>query len=172
MVTLPAISGPELLQHILRDANLCEAFSNFLVTKYSHENIRFWLSAEQWKENPTGNEAQEIFQTYIKENGEYQVNIEGWIRQTIETELQTRPEDPPNTLFQMAQDQIFHLMYFSLLPDFQVDCKTKANPAPSIHDSGPSIPCRLDDGMDENCELDDDDKKRQRRTWEHFIPCI
>jgi hypothetical protein len=164
---LPPLSGPELLLHILNDEPLCLAFGNFLKSKYSYENISFWLAAEKWKSTYDLDGAKEIFERYIKDGSELQVNIEGWIRSNIETiMLEETLENPPQSVFQMAQDQIFHLMYFSLLPDFQAECKPKNN--------NQGANCRKTAEVEDlgTHGLDPEKTRPRRRTWEYFVPCI
>jgi hypothetical protein len=90
-------------------------FFAFLAKEWSTENLLFWKEVNEFKTLADPEErakrAQFIYETYITENGIYQVNIPDVIRSKVRaTVQQIGVEGAAPDVFDKAQAEIFHLM--------------------------------------------------------------
>jgi len=103
------------LRYLIHNPILQEYFKKYLESEQSAENLNFWLKVKDFrlsdKSDPDDirNEAQEIYDEYIKSNAEKQVNIIGNTQKEIGNALKS---STPVTrdLLQKAEEEILALM--------------------------------------------------------------
>lgn len=93
------------------------------------ENLLFYQAVEEYKSLPEDTNKEklrdvmtEIFDNYIDDAGELEVNIDSELRKSITEEFNQLSNDvssvPPRQFFNQAQDAIFHLMELDSFPRF------------------------------------------------------
>ncbi|RNA03336.1 regulator of G- signaling loco-like isoform X1 [Brachionus plicatilis] len=84
----------------------------FLKKEFSEENIDFWVKCENFKKlsdvEEMKAEASNIWQTYLDTSSMCQINVDNKARSSCQDALLT----PYNTMFELAQTQIFTLMKY------------------------------------------------------------
>jgi len=111
------ISLEDFLQHSGRR----EYFAEFLVWEFSSENLTFWNGVNDFRQLPPDKlpqEANKIFNQFIKEGAPMQVNVIGTRRKVIADAIE-KPASISNSLFDQAQGDIFKLMNKDTWPRFQ-----------------------------------------------------
>lgn len=80
--------------------------------EFSEENIDFWVKCENFKKlndiEEMKTEASNIWQTYLDTSSMCQINVDNKARSSCQEALQ----NPNNTMFELAQTQIFTLMKY------------------------------------------------------------
>lgn len=80
--------------------------------EFSEENIDFWVKCENFKKfsdiEEMKAEASNIWQTYLDTSSMCQINVDNKARSSCQEALQ----NPNNTMFELAQTQIFTLMKY------------------------------------------------------------
>merc|ERR1711871_189586 len=103
------------LTDVIADAAYIEVFMRFLTEDLSEENLCFWLQVNEYKQMPQRSVADDIYNTYIKNGAEMQVNISHKQRSRIEAELSNHKVD----LFDEAQREIRLLIERDSLEKFK-----------------------------------------------------
>ncbi|XP_073986299.1 regulator of G protein signaling family member locomotion defects isoform X2 [Rhodnius prolixus] len=105
-------------EKLLDDTIGLQTFAEFLKKEFSHENIFFWVSCENYRRMEDVEErkkkAKEIFECHLDLGALEPVNVDSYARQITEEQLDSAPPD----LFLQAQKQIFNLMKFDSYPRF------------------------------------------------------
>lgn len=94
------------LEEVLSSKELLPYFRHFLESEHSEENLDFWQSIQDFKDEASMDRANEIFDTYLKSGAEKEVNINFEIKNTVERNLPF----PTYRVFEKAEDSIFQLM--------------------------------------------------------------
>ncbi|GCB73755.1 regulator of G-protein signaling 4-like [Scyliorhinus torazame] len=109
--------GESLLQLISHKHGLV-AFSEFLQSEYSEENIRFWLACEEYRKckSPAklASKAKKIFNEYITVEAPREVNLEPQVREKTRENIL----EPTSACFDEAQSKIQTLMERDSYPRF------------------------------------------------------
>ncbi|XP_078075463.1 regulator of G-protein signaling 4-like [Mustelus asterias] len=109
--------GESLLQLISHKHGLV-AFTEFLQSEYSEENIRFWLACEEYRKckSPAklASKAKKIFNEYIAVEAPREVNLESEIRENTRKNIL----EPTSSCFDEAQSKIQTLMQKDSYPRF------------------------------------------------------
>ncbi|MBN3302280.1 RGS4 protein, partial [Amia calva] len=86
------------------------AFTTFLKSEFSEENIEFWASCEEYKrtmsQTKRAAKAKKIYEQYVAVESEKEVNLDSSTREETKRNL----EDPTASSFDEAQRKIFLLM--------------------------------------------------------------
>ncbi|XP_066519617.1 regulator of G-protein signaling 4 [Hoplias malabaricus] len=85
------------------------AFTVFLTSEFSQENMEFWLACEDFKRAPTKQleaKAKQIFEMYVDIDSPKEVNLDSATRQETRRNL----EKCDMTCFDEAQNKVFTLM--------------------------------------------------------------
>uniref|UniRef100_A0A8D0ENK3 Regulator of G protein signaling 18 n=1 Tax=Strix occidentalis caurina TaxID=311401 RepID=A0A8D0ENK3_STROC len=95
-----------------------DAFTKFLKTEFSEENIEFWIACEDYKKSKTAHEllpkAKIIYETFIQKDAPKEVNLDF---QTKEVTSQNIAQ-PVITTFDAAQNTVYRLMEQDSYPRF------------------------------------------------------
>lgn len=79
----------------------------FLKKEFSEENIDFWVKCENYKKLATPEEmrkgADDIWNNYLDTSAMHQINVDNKARSHCKEALQ----NPNNTMFEMAQNQVY-----------------------------------------------------------------
>lgn len=106
------------LDKLLWDKNYLAAFSSFLQTEFSEENVDFWLACEDFKKTISLDElqdkAQRIYREFLEPTAKREVNVDHHIREKIRASL----EKPSVSSFDEAQRHIYLLMEKDSWPRF------------------------------------------------------
>ncbi|CAF0758450.1 unnamed protein product [Brachionus calyciflorus] len=99
-------------EKLLEDPLGLQIFTEFLKKEFSEENIDFWVKCENFKKlidlDEMKKEASNIWRTYLDTSSMCQINVDNKARSSCQEALQT----PNNTMFELAQTQIFTLMKY------------------------------------------------------------
>ncbi|XP_069497444.1 regulator of G-protein signaling 18 isoform X3 [Ambystoma mexicanum] len=111
-------SWGESFEKLLSHKDGVEAFTRFLKTEFSEENIEFWLACEEYKESKTTQQlsstAKTIFEKFIQKEAPKEVNLDFNTKQlTSKNILQ-----PTLFSFDSAQATIYRLMEKDSYPRF------------------------------------------------------
>ncbi|XP_030063226.1 regulator of G-protein signaling 1 [Microcaecilia unicolor] len=94
------------------------AFSEFLKSEFSEENIEFWLACEDYKKTKSSDKlqgkAEMIYQQFVHPDAAKQINIDFNTRKTITTQVL----QPTLTSFDEAQKTVYLLMERDSYPRF------------------------------------------------------
>ncbi|XP_038650843.1 regulator of G-protein signaling 4-like [Scyliorhinus canicula] len=109
--------GESLLQLMSHKHGLV-AFTEFLQSEYSEENIRFWLACEEYRKckSPAklASKAKKIFNEYIAVEAPREVNLEPQVREKTSENIL----EPTSACFDEAQSKIQTLMQRDSYPRF------------------------------------------------------
>lgn len=109
------------LEDFLQHSGRREYFAEFLVWEFSSENLTFWNGVNDFRQLPQEKlpeEANKIFNQFIKEGAPMQVNVIGTRRKVIADAIE-KPAGISSSLFDQAQGDIFKLMNKDTWPRFQ-----------------------------------------------------
>ncbi|XP_067892611.1 regulator of G-protein signaling 4-like [Heterodontus francisci] len=108
----------ESLQQLISHKDGLAAFTEFLQSEYSEENIKFWLACEEYRKckSPAklASKAKKIFNEYIAVESPREVNLESQIRE----ETRKNILEPTSSCFDEAQSKIQILMQKDSYPRF------------------------------------------------------
>ncbi|MBN3316139.1 RGS4 protein, partial [Atractosteus spatula] len=100
----------ESLESLVNNEDGLAAFTTFLKSEFSDENIEFWMACEEYKKTTSqtklASKAKKIYDLYIAVESEKEVNLDSSTRE----ETRKNIEDPKITCFDEAQKKIFLLM--------------------------------------------------------------
>ena len=109
------------LGSLLCDDKGQEVFEEQLRKEYSDENLSFWQAARAYTElelpEDRAAEAREIYETYIKDGAERQVNLPSGLQKSVTQGIEAAEE----TLFDAAAEEIFRLMERDTFKRFRDD---------------------------------------------------
>ncbi|XP_030082652.1 regulator of G-protein signaling 18 isoform X2 [Serinus canaria] len=95
-----------------------DAFTKFLKTEFSEENIEFWIACEDYKKSKSAHEllpkAKAIFETFVQKDAPKEVNLDF---HTKEATSQSMGQPLRNT-FDAAQSTVYRLMEQDSYPRF------------------------------------------------------
>ncbi|XP_026709878.1 regulator of G-protein signaling 18 isoform X2 [Athene cunicularia] len=113
-----AMKWSESFDKLLSEKAGLDAFTKFLKTEFSEENIEFWIACEDYKKNKTAHEllpkAKIIYETFIQKDAPKEVNLDF---QTKEVTSQNIAQ-PIITTFDAAQNTVYRLMEQDSYPRF------------------------------------------------------
>uniref|UniRef100_A0A8B9NIC3 Regulator of G protein signaling 18 n=1 Tax=Accipiter nisus TaxID=211598 RepID=A0A8B9NIC3_9AVES len=95
-----------------------DAFTKFLKTEFSEENIEFWIACEDYKKSKTAHEllpkAKTIYETFIQKDAPKEVNLDFQTKEVTSQNI----EQPIITTFDAAQNTVYRLMEQDSYPRF------------------------------------------------------
>uniref|UniRef100_A0A8B9I226 Regulator of G protein signaling 18 n=1 Tax=Astyanax mexicanus TaxID=7994 RepID=A0A8B9I226_ASTMX len=104
--------------HIVDQSNGVEAFTKFLRTEFSEENIEFWLACEDYKSTESTtklqSKAKQMYAVFIDTEAPKEINIDHSTKQTIQKNI----AQPTQSCFDAAQTKIYALMKKDCYPRF------------------------------------------------------
>ncbi|KAJ5073931.1 hypothetical protein M0811_08204 [Anaeramoeba ignava] len=104
---------------LLNEEKYCKFFMDFLVENFSEENLLFWKAIEEYKkidEDELVEAANNIYEKFIKEGSDNQININSFILGDCKERLSWRVPNPE--AFSDAQSAVFSLMKTDSYPRF------------------------------------------------------
>uniref|UniRef100_UPI00398EB959 regulator of G-protein signaling 4-like n=1 Tax=Pristiophorus japonicus TaxID=55135 RepID=UPI00398EB959 len=108
----------ESLLQLISHKNGLAAFTEFLQSEYSDENIKFWLACEEYRKHKSpaklASKAKKIYDEYIAVEASTEVNLESQIREKTGKNIL----EPTSSCFDEAQSKIFTLMQKDSYPRF------------------------------------------------------
>lgn len=113
-------SWSESLEKLLEDPVGIKNFFIHVKAEHSTENIRFWLSCENYKtavksgDTHASERAQQIFNEFLSRRATHQVNLAGATLKEVRKNM-SRPNE---VTFEKAQVEIYHLMRTDSYPRF------------------------------------------------------
>ncbi|NWT79085.1 RGS18 protein, partial [Lanius ludovicianus] len=113
-----AVKWGESFDKLLSEKAGLDAFTKFLKTEFSEENIEFWIACEDYKKSKSTREllpkAKTIFETFIQKDAPKEVNLDF---HTKEVTSQSIGQPLPST-FDAAQNTVYRLMEQDSYPRF------------------------------------------------------
>ncbi|NWZ77826.1 RGS18 protein, partial [Poecile atricapillus] len=105
-----AVKWGESFDKLLSEKAGLEAFTKFLKTEFSEENIEFWIACEDYKKSKSAQEllpkAKTIFETFIQKDAPKEVNLDWHTREVTRVAV----GQPGRGAFEAAQRRVFALM--------------------------------------------------------------
>jgi len=105
------------LEAVLANPVGYQDFFGFLAKEWSTENLLFWKQVNEYKvivnQEQRTKKAQAIYETFVRENAIYEVNLPDTIRKELRSGIEQtlgQGEGAPFELFDAAQNEIFSLM--------------------------------------------------------------
>uniref|UniRef100_A0A8B9EMU1 Regulator of G protein signaling 18 n=1 Tax=Anser cygnoides TaxID=8845 RepID=A0A8B9EMU1_ANSCY len=113
-----AVKWGESFDKLLSQKAGLDAFTNFLKTEFSEENIEFWIACEDYKKSKTTHElfpkAKTIYETFIQKDAPKEVNLDFQTKEVTSQNI----EQPVITTFDAAQNTVYRLMEQDSYPRF------------------------------------------------------
>ncbi|KAL6489938.1 hypothetical protein MHYP_G00002830 [Metynnis hypsauchen] len=113
-----ALRWSDSFEELLGHPDGVEAFTQFLRTEFSEENIEFWLACEDYKctESATKlqTKAKQMYAVFIDREAPKEINIDHSTKQTIQKNI----AQPTQSCFDAAQSKIYALMKKDCYPRF------------------------------------------------------
>lgn len=94
------------LEDVLTSKDLLPLFRNFLQSEHSDENLDFWESIQDFKDLASMDKCNEIYDMFLKEGAEKEINVSLEIKKVVEKNLPF----PTYRVFDAAEESIFQLM--------------------------------------------------------------
>ncbi|XP_016155504.1 PREDICTED: regulator of G-protein signaling 18 [Ficedula albicollis] len=111
-----AVKWGESFDKLLSEKAGLDAFTKFLKTEFSEENIEFWIACEDYKKSKSAHEllpkAKTIFETFIQKDAPKEVNLD------FHTKEATSRGMPARGTFEAAQSTVYRLMEQDSYPRF------------------------------------------------------
>ncbi|XP_009817374.2 regulator of G-protein signaling 18 isoform X1 [Gavia stellata] len=108
----------ESFDRLLSEKAGLDAFTKFLKTEFSEENIEFWIACEDYKKSKTAREllpkAKTIYETFIQKDAPKEVNLDFQTKEVTSQNI----EQPIITTFDAAQNTVYRLMEQDSYPRF------------------------------------------------------
>ncbi|XP_015471225.1 regulator of G-protein signaling 18 isoform X2 [Parus major] len=105
-----ALKWGESFDKLLSEKAGLDAFTKFLKTEFSEENIEFWIACEDYKKIKSAQEllpkAKTIFETFIEKDAPKEVNLDWHTREVTRVAV----GDPGHGAFEAAQRRVYALM--------------------------------------------------------------
>ncbi|KAM3866019.1 regulator of G-protein signaling 18 [Diretmus argenteus] len=113
-----ALKWSDSFEELLKHSDGVEAFSQFLRTEFSEENIEFWLACEEYKtidsETKLLSKAKYIYAVFIESEAPKEVNIDYSTKMAIKKNI----TQPTTSCFEAAQAKVYSLMKKDSYPRF------------------------------------------------------
>ncbi|NXT56469.1 RGS18 protein, partial [Pluvianellus socialis] len=113
-----AVKWGESFEKLLSEKAGLDAFTKFLKTEFSEENIEFWIACEDYKKSKTAHEllpkARTIYETFIRKDAPKEVNLDFQTKEVTSQNI----EQPIITTFDAAQNTVYRLMEQDSYPRF------------------------------------------------------
>ncbi|NWY70277.1 RGS18 protein, partial [Erithacus rubecula] len=113
-----AVKWGESFDKLLSEKAGLDAFTKFLKTEFSEENIEFWIACEDYKQSKSAHEllpkAKTIFETFIQKDAPKEINIDFHTKNDISQKI----SEPTLSCFDAAQSSIYSLMAKDSFPRF------------------------------------------------------
>ncbi|KAM8805524.1 RGS18 protein, partial [Eudromia elegans] len=113
-----AVKWGESFDKLLSQKDGLDAFTKFLKTEFSEENIEFWTACEEYKKSKTTQEllpkAKTIYETFIQKDAPKEVNLDFHTKEVTRQSIQ----QPILTTFDAAQSTVYKLMEQDSYPRF------------------------------------------------------
>ncbi|NXD26509.1 RGS18 protein, partial [Spelaeornis formosus] len=113
-----AVKWGESFDKLLSEKAGLDAFTKFLKTEFSEENIEFWIACEDYKKSKSAHEflpkAKIIFETFIQKDAPKEVNLDFHTRAATSQSL----GQPGRSTFDAAQSTVYRLMEQDSYPRF------------------------------------------------------
>ncbi|NXG79915.1 RGS18 protein, partial [Baryphthengus martii] len=113
-----AVKWGESFDKLLSEKAGLDAFTKFLKTEFSEENIEFWIACEDYKKSKTAREllpkAKTIYETFIQKDAPKEVNLDFQTKEVTSQNI----EQPILTTFDAAQSTVYRLMEQDSYPRF------------------------------------------------------
>ncbi|NXE17530.1 RGS18 protein, partial [Ardeotis kori] len=113
-----AVKWGESFDKLLSEKAGLDAFTQFLKTEFSEENIEFWIACEDYKKSKTAHEllpkAKTIYETFIQKDAPKEVNLDFQTKEVTSQNI----EQPVITTFDAAQNTVYRLMEQDSYPRF------------------------------------------------------
>ncbi|XP_066537178.1 regulator of G-protein signaling 18 [Hoplias malabaricus] len=113
-----ALRWSDSFEDLLGHPDGVEAFTKFLRTEFSEENIEFWLACEDYKSTESAtkllSKAKQMYAIFIDSEAPKEINIDHSTKQAIEKNM----AHPTQTCFDTAQTKIYALMKKDCYPRF------------------------------------------------------
>uniref|UniRef100_A0A8C0VRM6 Regulator of G protein signaling 18 n=1 Tax=Cyanistes caeruleus TaxID=156563 RepID=A0A8C0VRM6_CYACU len=105
-----AVRWGESFDKLLSEKAGLDAFTKFLKTEFSEENIEFWIACEDYKKSKSAQEllpkAKTIFETFIQKDAPKEVNLDWQTREVTRVAV----GQPGRGAFEAAQRRVYALM--------------------------------------------------------------
>lgn len=98
------------LKHILVHPTGLNMFNAFLKKELADENIQFWVAVNEFKKDASQEAAKALYDKFISESGELQVNVPGKMRKEISKIVSGDAGDVNVDIFEGSQNEIYKLM--------------------------------------------------------------
>uniref|UniRef100_A0A8D2QV37 Regulator of G protein signaling 18 n=1 Tax=Zosterops lateralis melanops TaxID=1220523 RepID=A0A8D2QV37_ZOSLA len=113
-----AVKWGESFGKLLSEKGGLDAFTKFLKTEFSEENIEFWIACEDYKKSKSAHEllpkAKTIFETFIQKDAPKEVNLDFHTKEMTSQSI----GQPLRSTFDAAQRTIYQLMEQDSYPRF------------------------------------------------------
>ncbi|NXU58946.1 RGS18 protein, partial [Turnix velox] len=113
-----AVKWGESFDKLLSEKAGLDAFTKFLKTEFSEENIEFWMACEDYKKSKTAHEllpkAKAIYETFIQKDAPKEVNLDFHTKEATSQSI----KKPVLTTFDAAQNTVYRLMEQDSYPRF------------------------------------------------------
>ncbi|XP_069718649.1 regulator of G-protein signaling 18 [Phaenicophaeus curvirostris] len=113
-----AVKWGESFEKLLSEKAGLDAFTKFLKTEFSEENIEFWIACEAYKKCKTTHEllpkARKIYETFIQKDAPKEVNLDFQTKELTSQNI----DQPLITAFDEAQNRVYRLMEQDSYPRF------------------------------------------------------
>ncbi|NWX33449.1 RGS18 protein, partial [Notiomystis cincta] len=113
-----AVKWGESFDKLLSEKAGLDAFTKFLRTEFSEENIEFWIACEDYKKSKSTHEllpkAKTIFETFIQKDAPKEVNLDFHTKEATSQEM----GHPARSTFDAAQSRVYRLMEQDSYPRF------------------------------------------------------
>ncbi|XP_041276017.1 regulator of G-protein signaling 18-like isoform X1 [Onychostruthus taczanowskii] len=113
-----AVKWGESFDKLLSEKAGLDAFTKFLKTEFSEENIEFWIACEDYKKSKSAQEllpkAKTIFETFIQKDAPKEVNLDFHTKEVTSQSM----GQPLRSTFDAAQSTVYRLMEQDSYPRF------------------------------------------------------
>ncbi|CAM5134720.1 unnamed protein product [Eretmochelys imbricata] len=113
-----AVRWGESFDKLLSQKAGLDAFTRFLKTEFSEENIEFWIACEDYKKNKTSHQllpkAKTIYETFIRKDAPKEVNLDFHTKEVTAQNI----THPTLDSFDVAQAKVYRLMEQDSYPRF------------------------------------------------------
>ncbi|XP_072544428.1 regulator of G-protein signaling 18 [Salminus brasiliensis] len=113
-----ALRWSDSFEDLLGHPDGVEAFTKFLRTQFSEENIEFWMACEDYKTTESAtklqSKAKQMYAVFIDAEAPKEINIDHSTKQTIQKNI----AQPTQSCFDAAQSKIYTLMKKDCYPRF------------------------------------------------------
>ncbi|NXD40565.1 RGS18 protein, partial [Copsychus sechellarum] len=113
-----AVKWGESFDKLLSEKAGLDAFTKFLKSEFSEENIEFWIACEDYKKSRSAHEllpkAKTIYETFIQKDAPKEVNLDFHTKEATSRSM----GQPARGTFEAAQSTVYRLMEQDSYPRF------------------------------------------------------